>query len=68
MPIPKKKQNENQSAFMIRCVPQLMQYHPKDQALAMCYKAFKGGLKEDLEAKDDYPDLTSNNLKQIEKK
>ena len=68
MPIPKKKQNENQSAFMIRCVPQLMQYHPKDQALAMCYKAFKGGLKEDLELKDDYPDLTSNNLKQIEKK
>tara|TARA_R110000744_G_scaffold78972_1_gene155286 strand:+ start:204 stop:410 length:207 start_codon:yes stop_codon:yes gene_type:complete len=68
MPIPKKKQNENQSAFMIRCVPQLMQYHPKDQALAMCYKAFKGGLREDLESKDDYPDLTSNNLKQIEKK
>tara|TARA_R110000751_G_scaffold189585_1_gene295561 strand:+ start:92 stop:241 length:150 start_codon:yes stop_codon:yes gene_type:complete len=42
MPIPKKKQNEKQSAFMIRCVPQLMQYHAKEQAIAMCYKAFKG--------------------------
>jgi len=30
MPIPKKK-----------CVPQLMKYHKKDQAIAMCYKAFK---------------------------
>tara|TARA_R110000796_G_scaffold231382_1_gene349259 strand:+ start:776 stop:970 length:195 start_codon:yes stop_codon:yes gene_type:complete len=64
MPIPKKKQNENQSAFMIRCVPQLMQYHPKDQALAMCYKAFKGGLKEDLETDKDY----INNIKETEKK
>ena len=68
MPIPKKKQNENQSAFMIRCVPQLMQYHPKDQALAMCYKAFKGGLKEDLETDNDYHRSDINNIKETEKK
>tara|TARA_R110000823_G_scaffold85122_1_gene191382 strand:- start:183 stop:320 length:138 start_codon:yes stop_codon:yes gene_type:complete len=41
MPIPKKKQGEKQSEFMIRCVPELMKYHDKEQAIAMCYKAFK---------------------------
>tara|TARA_R110001592_G_scaffold151790_1_gene378614 strand:+ start:283 stop:414 length:132 start_codon:yes stop_codon:yes gene_type:complete len=41
MPIPKKKQNEKQSEFMTRCVPQLMKYHEKSQAIAMCYKAYK---------------------------
>ena len=41
MPIPKKKKNEKQSNFMIRCVPELMKYHEKSQAIAMCYKAFK---------------------------
>jgi len=46
MPIPKKKQNESQKNFMVRCVPQLMKYHPKDQAIAMCYKAFKGSKEE----------------------
>lgn len=41
MPIPKKKQNEKQSDYMMRCVPQLMQYHNKSQAIAICYKSFK---------------------------
>mgnify|MGYP003633877594 CR=1 FL=1 len=45
MPIPKKKQNEKQSDYMVRCVPQLMQYHPKDQAIAICYKEFKKKIK-----------------------
>ena len=67
MPIPKKKQNEKQSAFMVRCVPQLMKYHPKDQAIAMCYKAFKGGLKTELGSYNDYPNSDSNKLKQIDK-
>lgn len=41
MPIPKKKKGEKQKDFMIRCVPQLMQYHDKSQAIAICYKTFK---------------------------
>ena len=63
MPIPKRKQNEKQSAFMVRCVPQLMQYHPKDQAIAMCYKAFKGSKEVELESYNDYPDSASNNAR-----
>jgi hypothetical protein len=41
MPIPKKKPNEKQSDFMIRCVPQLMKYHPKSEAIAICYDTYK---------------------------
>ena len=41
MPIPKKKAEEKQSEFMTRCVPILMKYHEKSQAIAMCYKAYK---------------------------
>ena len=41
MPIPKPKPGEDQKDFMIRCVPELSQYHTKEQAIAMCYKAFK---------------------------
>ena len=41
MPIPKKKQGEKQSDFMMRCIPQLTKYHTKDQAMAICYDAFK---------------------------
>lgn len=41
MPIPKKNPGEKQSNFMMRCVPELMKYHDKSQAIAMCYKAFK---------------------------
>ena len=41
MPIPKPKPAEKQSDFMIRCVPMLMPYHKKDEAIAICYDAFK---------------------------
>mgnify|MGYP003652182286 CR=1 FL=1 len=41
MPIPKPKQGEKQKDFMIRCVPQLMQYHDEKQAIAICYKTYK---------------------------
>jgi|TARA_B110000908_G_scaffold40394_1_gene49076 hypothetical protein len=41
MPIPKKKPNEKQSDFMIRCVPQLMKEYDKSQAIAICYKSYK---------------------------
>tara|TARA_R100000541_G_C1885934_1_gene82938 strand:+ start:852 stop:1025 length:174 start_codon:yes stop_codon:yes gene_type:complete len=57
MPIPTKKKGEKQSDFMLRCVPQLMQYHKKSQAIAMCYKAFSGS--DELEL--------INKLKQIDK-
>lgn len=42
MPIPKPKPAEKQSDFMIRCVPMLTPYHKKDQAIAICYDAFRG--------------------------
>jgi|TARA_Y100000361_G_scaffold130819_1_gene127113 hypothetical protein len=41
MPIPKPKSGEKQSDFMLRCVPALSNYHKKEQAIAMCYKAYK---------------------------
>lgn len=41
MPIPKKKPGEKQSKFMIRCVPELMKYHNKSQAIAICYDSFR---------------------------
>ena len=62
MPIPEKKQGEKQSQFMIRCVPELMRYHKKDQAIAMCYDAFTGSSVR-LESFRDYPDSASNNAK-----
>ena len=61
MPIPKKKQGEQQKNFMMRCVPELMKYHKKDQAIAMCYDAFKGSVE--LESYNDYPQGASNNAK-----
>ena len=62
MPIPKKKENEKQKDYMIRCVPQLMRYHDKSQAIAICYKSFKGEEVE-LESYTDYPESASNNAK-----
>ena len=62
MPIPKKKEGEKQSDFMIRCVPQLMKYHEKSQAIAICYQNFKGEAVE-LESYNDYPESASNNAK-----
>lgn len=61
MPIPKKKKNERQSDFMMRCVPQLMNYHEKQQAIAICYDAFKGSVE--LESYNDYPKGAVNNAK-----
>ena len=61
MPIPKKKQGEQQKNFMMRCVPELMKYHKKDQAIAMCQDAFKGSVE--LESYNDYPQVAVNNAK-----
>ena len=61
MPIPKKRQGEKQKDFMMRCVPQLMKYHKKDQAIAMCYDAFQGSVE--LESYNDYPQGAVNNAK-----
>ena len=64
MPIPKKKANEKQSDYMMRCVPQLMQYHDKSQAIAICYQSFKG-TEVELESYNDYPDSAKNNAKRV---
>ena len=61
MPIPKKKQGEKQSDYMIRCVPQLMDYHYEKQAIAICYDAFRGSIE--LESYNDYPQGATNNAK-----
>ena len=62
MPIPKKKENEKQKDYMIRCVPQLMRYHDKSQAIAICYHNFNG-YEVELETYNDYPESASNNAK-----
>ena len=41
MPIPKPKANEKQSDFMMRCVAQISKEYKKDQAIAICYKAYR---------------------------
>ena len=61
MPIPEKKENEKQSSFMMRCVPELMKYHNKSQAIAICYDSFRGSIE--LESYNDYPKSASNNAK-----
>ena len=63
MPIPKKKQGEKQKDYMMRCVPQLMKYHPEKQAVAICYKSFKGSVE--LESYNDYPQAAVNNAKRV---
>ena len=62
MPIPTKKTGEKQQDFMIRCVPQLMDEYEKSQAIAICYKSFKGEEVE-LESYNDYPQAAVNNAK-----
>jgi len=64
MPIPEKRPNEKQSEFMIRCVPQLMRYHDKSQAIAICYRSFQGKMIN-LETYNDYPQSASNNAKKV---
>ncbi len=61
MPIPKKKEGEKQSDFMIRCVPQLMKEYDKSQAIAICYKSSKGEVE--LESYNDYPKGARSNAK-----
>tara|TARA_R110000744_G_scaffold355586_2_gene462167 strand:- start:325 stop:789 length:465 start_codon:yes stop_codon:yes gene_type:complete len=64
MPIPNKKIGEKQSQFMIRCVPQMMQYHDKSEAIAICYKSFQGNMIN-LETYNDYPESAKNNAKKV---
>jgi len=64
MPIPSKRPNEKQSDFMIRCVPQLMKYHDKSQAIAICYRTFQGKMIN-LETYNDYPQSAANNAKKV---
>jgi hypothetical protein len=64
MPIPEKRANEKQSDFMMRCVPQLMRYHDKSQAIAICYRTFQGKMIN-LETYNDYPSSASNNAKKV---
>ena len=62
MPIPNKKIGEKQSDFMIRCVPQVMRYHDKSQAIAICYRTFQGKMIN-LETYNDYPAAAKANAK-----
>jgi len=64
MPIPKPKTGEKQSDFMQRCVPQLSNYHPKDQAMAICYGTFRDK-KTKLTTYNDYPQSARNNAKKV---
>ena len=62
MPIPKKKSGEKQNDYMMRCVPQIMRYHNKSQAIAICYHNFNG-YEVQLETYNDYPESAKNNAK-----
>tara|TARA_B100000780_G_C20726154_1_gene288605 strand:- start:56 stop:520 length:465 start_codon:yes stop_codon:yes gene_type:complete len=64
MPIPTKRIGEKQSSFMIRCVPQLMRYHNKSEAIAICYRTFEGKMIN-LKTYNDYPKSVSNNAKKV---
>ena len=64
MPIPSKKVGEKQSQYMIRCVPELMKYHDKQQAIAICYRTFQGKMMN-LETYNDYPARVSNIAKKL---
>ncbi len=67
MPIPNKKTGEKQRDYMVRCVPQLMRYHDKSQAIAICYRSFQGKMIN-LETYNDYPQSESNNTKKVLKR
>ena len=64
MPIPNKKIGEKQKDYMMRCVPQLMIYHDKSEAIAICYKSFEGNMVN-LETYNDYPESAKNNAKKV---
>ena len=41
MPIPKPKGGEKQTNYMSRCVSQLMKYHNREEAMAICYDTYR---------------------------
>ena len=45
MPIPSRKGNESEDSFIGRCMAAIGNEYPQDQALAICYDAFKGEKK-----------------------
>ena len=61
MPIPKVKKGEQQRDYILRCVPELMQYHKRDEALAICYDTYRKNVE--LESYSDYPQSATNNAK-----
>lgn len=42
MPIPNKKSGESESEFIGRCMSSIGDEYSQDQALAICYDAFRG--------------------------
>lgn len=42
MPIPSRESGETQDSFIGRCMSAIGDEYPQDQALAICYDAFKG--------------------------
>ena len=65
MPIPKPKSGEEQSQFMLRCVPILMKEYKKEQAIAICYNSFNQEKMSLSETYNDYPESASNNAKKV---
>ena len=41
MPIPKPKAGEKQVDFMPRCIEKLMNYHDREEAMAICYDTYR---------------------------
>ena len=65
MPIPKPKSGEEQSQFMLRCVPILSREYGKEQAIAICYSSFKNGRMSLNDSYNDYPESVKNNAKKV---
>ena len=42
MPIPSRQGNESEDSFIGRCMTAIGDEYPQDQALAICYDAFRG--------------------------
>lgn len=63
MPIPSPKSNEDQSSFMLRCVPKMMGEYGKEQAIAICYSAFRDEMTSLNDSYNDYPKSAKNNAK-----
>ena len=65
MPIPKPKTGEEQSQFMLRCVPILSGEYGKEQAIAICYSSFRDGKMSLNDSYSDYPQSVKNNAKKV---